>query len=1444
MATYYVATNGDDSRTTTQAQNSTTPWKTFSKAASASAAGDTIRIKAGTYNELLVVTKSGQTWTGDDTANKANWPVIDGKFGPSNLKQIGGGYGYTLTNPLTLGNAVLPTWSNSKDAYGALVRVQSGVTGTTIAYMKVINSAGRAFSVAGTCDNTTIDNCIVDFTYSGAFAGNTDGPTIMQDHTISNCVVTRSSIKLFDPDRPSENTAGGEAVDTTIHPVFAENTQILNNTVAFVYGEGIAAARGSKDVLIEGNIVHNAYHWSIGVNCARDVIIRNNITWQDSNLPLIGVNSAGLIVGDENASLVKTKAYRGTNWYSERVAIYNNLSIGSRTAFSLRGTDDYRTYIDKLYVGYNTLIPGPKLPDATRDTFAINLTKAQQTLNNFSPHRSALFENNAVIRGQGVGIVKHDGVLTNLVFRHNAYSHAAGDIAGSGDITSTNVASRLTNVNAPRKVSGYAPDISNEAMAAVLTRLETEASAFKVANYHLVGGSESERSPLIGAGSVHTAINGITPAVGPNAGQYAKDYRGHLTGSPSRSDLDAGAGKYYDIGFHELTTTASGVTPSFTQTNPSTGDPITSGTVPVAVRFTDTSTTSGGTTIVERQWKFDVNGAELPTPSSGTTIDYTYKTPGTYTPVLVLRSSEDGNSKWYTKVGAPMTFTGDNTGGDGVYIDTVSVATGTSTGTLEFTFNLGDNVPKLVVFTMTAATSTSTVADGALLAHGFVSSTGGVSQYGVATFSKDNVAATSTGRYQTQGWCLVSISEGGTVTGSAYAAGNAFAANKVTLTIDDAFPASYLVTATAYGGNGIQAAVGTGTGPLSSVAQVTVPVGFQPSLFCLVTNNRTMGNAGTTAAFSIGYATSPTNQYYVRWSENEAENTALPEINAGAGIAYRFVNNTPITMRVQSMGPTGVVLAADETYNAGFGWYAIRTELNLDMRLLQVAVPTSGSNQDVTLGWQPGHMQSITTNLPMPVSPATWKINDTGSNASHIGLHVNRDAAGAIPAFERTNLPGIRHGDGAGTTNTTSRILNNAIGIRRSYSQGTADAINTELEAAASFLSTGYRLAWTTQLLSDRAWLVIAMQTGTATAPTGPIVSFQVVDAGGNTPVTGIEKATAYLTDTSDANGATITQWNIDWGDGVTQGVVTRPAALEHVYVVVGTYSVAVSATNSNGTTTVTAANVVIVSAEPGNQIIGPLRPGTITEDTTNEVVLDIDNPRRGFITHQLRLGALKIANNYPVFTVDSSRWQIAVVGNTLKVMDSAGRTGTLNITWDGSPPTGNGGTVKATIISGSDDAKQKFDGEIELSNATEVTVSGTAQWAALRFTNITIPAAATIQSATLKVYVYDTSFQSPDVDIYANKVANPTTLAATTNYISGLTKTTAKVTWTATNIGTGWKSPGDLKTVIQEIVNQAGWAAGNAMTLIFDGLSTNGIRWYSYEYQSYPPELEITWTA
>jgi hypothetical protein len=98
--TYYVSTGGNDSNPGT----SSSPWKTIQKAANTVAAGDTVIVGAGTYNEPINVSRSGTSDSSRITFSASGTVQINGavslsgsyiKFDGFTVTRTGGGSGYS-----------------------------------------------------------------------------------------------------------------------------------------------------------------------------------------------------------------------------------------------------------------------------------------------------------------------------------------------------------------------------------------------------------------------------------------------------------------------------------------------------------------------------------------------------------------------------------------------------------------------------------------------------------------------------------------------------------------------------------------------------------------------------------------------------------------------------------------------------------------------------------------------------------------------------------------------------------------------------------------------------------------------------------------------------------------------------------------------------------------------------------------------------------------------------------------------------------------------------------------------------------------------------------------------------------------------------------------------------------------------------------------------------
>ena len=169
--------------------------------------------------------------------------------------------------------------------------------------------------------------------------------------------------------------------------------------------------------------------------------------------------------------------------------------------------------------------------------------------------------------------------------------------------------------------------------------------------------------------------------------------------------------------------------------------------------------------------------------------------------------------------------------------------------------------------------------------------------------------------------------------------------------------------------------------------------------------------------------------------------------------------------------------------------------------------------------------------------------------------------------------------------------------------------------------------------------------------------------------------------------------------------------------------------------------------------------------------------------------------------------------------------------------------TFNTSIAASSDDAQQ-IDSTVTLTGNT-VGLYWTGYHVGLRFTNVTIPAGATVTNAHITLTVPGAGDDTPgELTIAANDVDDAATFTTASNNISGRAKTTASVSWTGTDIGTGAKNSPDIKTVIQEIIDRAGWTSGNNIAILLQGSTSSGFAFYAYDRGSYIPSITIEYTT
>lgn len=178
--------------------------------------------------------------------------------------------------------------------------------------------------------------------------------------------------------------------------------------------------------------------------------------------------------------------------------------------------------------------------------------------------------------------------------------------------------------------------------------------------------------------------------------------------------------------------------------------------------------------------------------------------------------------------------------------------------------------------------------------------------------------------------------------------------------------------------------------------------------------------------------------------------------------------------------------------------------------------------------------------------------------------------------------------------------------------------------------------------------------------------------------------------------------------------------------------------------------------------------------------------------------------------------------------------------------------TINLQVGASTDDAQEAQDGSgyNDAGSTLSVyanTAAGSRYTVGGRFTSVTIPAFSTIDSATPSINVLSTALDDFNVDIHADDVDDSATFSSG-DTPHDRTKTTASVAWVEDATGTGFQAPADdCSAVVQEIIDRAGWASGNDLSILWVGKSDVNKQALCQSYDagsSLAPKLDIDYTG
>ncbi|MCK4921724.1 MAG: T9SS type A sorting domain-containing protein, partial [Bacteroidales bacterium] len=150
--------------------------------------------------------------------------------------------------------------------------------------------------------------------------------------------------------------------------------------------------------------------------------------------------------------------------------------------------------------------------------------------------------------------------------------------------------------------------------------------------------------------------------------------------------------------------------------------------------------------------------------------------------------------------------------------------------------------------------------------------------------------------------------------------------------------------------------------------------------------------------------------------------------------------------------------------------------------------------------------------------------------------------------------------------------------------------------------------------------------------------------------------------------------------------------------------------------------------------------------------------------------------------------------------------------------------TVSSRIAEEMDDIEERSNGNMNPSSSDiELVYDVSNQIIGLRFTGLNIPPGAAIESANIQFTVDEVSTGTCVLSIKGHNIDNSPQFTSANYNVSDRHTTVAEISWIPTNwpsvgaSGADQKTP-DLSSIIQEIVNRAGYMQSSAISIIITG--------------------------
>ena len=364
---FYVTTNGNDANPGTESQ----PWRTIQKAANTLTAGQTVYVKAGTYNEQVTVRNSGSAGKYITfSAYLDNIVIVDGTG-----INMDPGYGRD--------GGLIQIWGKSYIKVSGFTIINSGYAGL------FVNTPG-SYNNPPSHDIIFEGNTIKD-SWAAAIIMFGRGSSNAENYVARNNIIIRGHMG-GDPMAHESLSVGGKI----------SNFEISGNTIKDSFWGAIDSKDGVYNGKIFGNTCTNTEMscvyvdgYSIG---ADNIDVFDNVVHDMKN---VGTESNGFNVNSEQGGPT-------TNIRFYNNLVYNNPGTAMRMSYYRSGTEGK---VDRITITSNTFFNNG-VGNANRGGISIERSDATNTV----IRNNIIFQNGFGVRNSEADAIMSNNLETNPLF--------------------------------------------------------------------------------------------------------------------------------------------------------------------------------------------------------------------------------------------------------------------------------------------------------------------------------------------------------------------------------------------------------------------------------------------------------------------------------------------------------------------------------------------------------------------------------------------------------------------------------------------------------------------------------------------------------------------------------------------------------------------------------------------------------------------------------------------------------------------------------------------------------------------------------------------------------------------------------------------------------------------------------------------------------------------